>query len=163
MAQASPPPTRSEAAWAWVRPAYERAKEQEELFWQRRFAQIRAAQAAADATVAQAIVSATEAYQTAEQRSTAAADAAWLALKLGKDAYPEAVVGGGATAFGAFHLANGAFAPRGMLLVGVGLGCAMRRSLAAKWGDDVAAASKRLSDAVRQQAEHAGLLPPPHA
>ena len=145
-------------AWAWLGAVYERYVEVEARGLKTAVARLRAAQADLEAARTAALDSAASARASAERRSEQLADEAWTALKRGKSAYPEAVVGGGAVAY---NLALRTFAPRRSLLVALGLAFGLRSSLSDKFGEGVLAWSAWLSDAARSKAEEVGLLPPP--
>ena len=144
------------AAWAWVRPVYERFVEEEKRAIKSAVRSMRAAQDAAVDARRQALEGVRSAAAAAERQSTEAANAGTGALISGTKAFPEAAVGAAAVGF---NLANG-FAPRRTVLVVVAAAFALRGPLANKFGDTVAAWSASLSEAVRSRAAAAGMLPP---
>lgn len=154
-----------EDAWAWVPVMFERYRAWEQATVKQTSAAVRSTFEAALATRE---VASSWACSLPDKAKAHAADAAARCRSSVQRAtcdYPEGVIIGTSLGMGcALGAANGSMlgrAPRRLALAGMCVAYYLREPLSAKWGNDVAATSSSLSDALKAKAEAAGLLPSP--
>lgn len=157
----------SEQAWAWVAPALASYKEWETATIRGGIGYLHVAQDSVRNAAEAARGAALGTFVRAEEMIVDANSRATQGARTAVTTYPEAVVGGTAISFAcAVGGSNGTLlgnAPKRTAFVALIAAFCLRSPLVSKWGDDCAALSGRLSEALKGRAASFGLLPPDRA
>ena len=151
-----------ESAWAWVKVVFDNYKQWETKAIRMGIASGKATYAEAQQAFDQVADAAAQKQKQAEVIFVESVDSTLHSTYRTSQAYPEASVAGLTLASCvARGSGNGTLlgnAPRRAVLTLLVLSAAFSRPLATRWGASVAAASKTVSDALKAQADAAGLL-----